>query len=196
MNEVLNNIYARRSVRDYSDKIVPEETVKEILKAGSNAPSGNNAQALSFVVIENRERLDHYSDIAKELFKAGMTRNRNKDEPVPENVQGLIKRLSNPAFQLFYHAPMAVFVFAAPSALTPVEDASTAVENMFLYARSLGIGSCWIGFAGSLAHSPEFLAECHVPADHKLIAQFALGYPKGEFPQSKHNEPRIVNWIR
>ena len=123
MNEVLNNIYARRSVRDYSDKIVPEETVKEILKAGSNAPSGNNAQALSFVVIENRERMDHYSDIAKELFKAGMTLNRHKDEPVPENVQGLIKRLSNPAFQLFYHAPMAVFVFAAPSALTPVEDA-------------------------------------------------------------------------
>jgi nitroreductase len=148
------------------------------------------------VVMENPERIDHYSAVAKELFKAGMTMNRPKDEPIPERIQELIKTLSNPDFQLFYHAPVAVFVFAHPSARTPVEDAGTAVENVFLYARSLGIGSCWIGFAGSLAHSPEFLQECEVPSDHKLVAQFILGYPKGEFPEGKRQEPQIIKWIK
>ncbi|HEY3420045.1 MAG TPA: nitroreductase family protein [Methanomassiliicoccales archaeon] len=196
MNEVLKNIYARRSVRSYSEKKVPEDTIKEILRTGASAPNGMGVQPLRFVVIENQERIDHYSGIAKELFKAGVTKNRPKDEPLPENLQGLVRTLSNPDFHLFYHAPVTVFVFAHPSALTPVEDASTAVENMFLYARSLGIGSCWIGFAGSLAHSQEFLQECQAPSDHKLVAQFVLGYPKGDFPEAKQHEPQIIGWIK
>jgi nitroreductase len=196
MNEVLKNIYARRSVRSYSDKKVPEETIKEVLKAGTYAPNGMNTQGLRFVVLENKERIDHYSGIGKELFKAGMTMNRPKNEPIPENLQGLIKTLSHPDFNIFYHAPVAVFVFAHPSALTAVEDASLAVENMFLYARSLGIGSCWIGFANSLGHSPEFLKECQVPSDHKLVAQFILGYPKGDFSEGKRSEPQVLCWIK
>jgi nitroreductase len=196
MNEVLKNIYARRSVRNFSDSKVPEEAVKEIIKAGTYAPNGMNTQALRFVVLENKELIDHYSGVAKELFKAGMARDRPEDAPVPENIKGLMKTLSNPDFNLFYHAPVVVFVFAHPSALTPIEDASTAVENMFLYARSLGIGSCWIGFASSLAHSPEFLKECQVPSDHRLAAQFVLGYPKGELLEGKRNEPQIISWIK
>jgi nitroreductase len=196
MNEVLKNIHSRRSIRSYADKKVPDEAVTEILKAGTYAPNGMNVQALRFAVIENRQMLDRYSGVAKELFLAGMARNRPKDAPVPESMQGLAKTLSNPDFDLFYGAPVAVFVFTHPSALTGVEDAALAVENMFLYARSIGIGSCWIGFASALAHSPEFLKECQVPADHKLVAQFILGYPKGEFPEGKRNEPQILTWIK
>jgi nitroreductase len=196
MNEVLQNIYARRSVRAYSDKRVPDETVREILTAGIHAPTGMNVQPLRFVVVENQERLDHYSGIAKELFIAGVKNNHPQNEPVPEKMQGMIRTLSNPDFQLFYHAPLVVFMFAHPSALTPVEDASLAAENIFLYARSLGIGSCWIGFAGSLAHSPEFLTECLVPSDHKLVAQIAMGYPKGELAQGKRKELQIIRWMK
>ena len=86
-----------------------------------------------------------------------------------------MRTLSNPDFHLFYHAPVVIFVFAHPSALTPSEDASLAVENMFLYARSLGIGSCWIGFASSLAHSQDFLKECQVTPEHKLVGSADLG---------------------
>jgi nitroreductase len=196
MNEVLHNIYARRSVRAYSDKKVPEETVREILTAGTYAPTGMNVQPLRFVVVENQERLDHYSAIAKELFIAGVRKDLPQNEPVPESLQGMMRTLSNPDFQLFYHAPMAVLVFAHPSALTPVEDASLAVENIFLYARSLGIGSCWIGFAASLAQSPEFLKECQVPSGHRLVAQIILGYPKGELAEGKRKELQIIHWMK
>ena len=196
MNEVLKNIYSRRSVRSYSEKKIPEETIREILREGTYAPNGMNVQPLRFAVIENKGRIDHYSAVAKELFLAGLAKNRPNDAPAPENIQGMIRTLSNPEFNLFYHAPVVVFVFTHPSALTPVEDASLAVENMFLYARSLGIGSCWIGFANSLAHSPEFLEECQVPADHKLVAQIVLGYPKAEPGEGKRLEAQILRWIK
>jgi hypothetical protein len=28
------------------------------------------------------------------------------------------------------------------------------------------------------------------------VAQFILGYPKGEIPEGKRNEPQIISWIR
>ena len=73
---------------------------------------------------------------------------------------------------MFYHAPVAVFVFTHPSALTPVEDAGTAVENMFLYARSLGIGSCWIGWFDEKALKEEL----QISPKKKIDIVISLGY--------------------
>jgi len=37
-----------------------------------------------------------------------------------------------------------ILVFADKSKVTPVEDASLAIGNMFNPAFSLGLGSCWV----------------------------------------------------
>ena len=42
MNEVLNNIYTRRSIRKFKEQDVPKDLVDEIVKAGTYAPSGKN----------------------------------------------------------------------------------------------------------------------------------------------------------
>ena len=39
MNEVLNNIYTRRSIRKFKEQDVPKDLVDEIVKAGTYAPS-------------------------------------------------------------------------------------------------------------------------------------------------------------
>jgi len=44
----------------------------------------------------------------------------------------------------YYNAPTVILVFADKSKVTPVEDASLALGNMFNAAASLGIGSCWV----------------------------------------------------
>ena len=38
MNEVLNNIYTRRSIRKFKEQDVPKDLVDEIVKAGTYAP--------------------------------------------------------------------------------------------------------------------------------------------------------------
>ena len=60
MNEVLNAIYERRSVKKYTDKPVPAELLDEILKAGSWAANGKAWQAPVMVAVtdpETRETL-------------------------------------------------------------------------------------------------------------------------------------------
>ena len=52
MNEVLNNIYTRRSIRKFTEKDVPKELVDEIVKAGTFAPSGKNMQTYRFFIMQ------------------------------------------------------------------------------------------------------------------------------------------------
>ena len=41
----------RRSIRDYEDKQVPLETIKEIIKEGCLAPSSGHGQPWQFIII-------------------------------------------------------------------------------------------------------------------------------------------------
>ena len=43
-------INKRRSVRDFSDKLIPIEVIENIIKSASTAPSGANKQPWTFVL--------------------------------------------------------------------------------------------------------------------------------------------------
>ena len=50
--ELLNK---RRSIRDFEDKEVPLDLVKEIINESILAPSGSNAQPWSFIIARNKD---------------------------------------------------------------------------------------------------------------------------------------------
>jgi nitroreductase len=58
MNPVLENIFTRRSIRDYVQKQITDEELETILKAGYYAPSGMNHQSWHFVVVQKKEIFD------------------------------------------------------------------------------------------------------------------------------------------
>ncbi len=120
-NAVLKIIQERRSVRAYEDKQVPEELVREIIKAGVWAPNGMGTEPLRFVVISDRKALKKYSDLAKKIGLEGMKKARAAADPSKQGgMDSLIGMLSDPKFELFYGAPLLVLVFAVPEAYTPV----------------------------------------------------------------------------
>ena len=60
------------------------------------------------------------------------------------------------------------------------EDDACAMENMFLAAHSLGIGSVWINQLQDVCDVPairQVLDELGIPADHVVYGMAALGYP-------------------
>lgn len=198
MNDLLKIIETRRSVRKFREENVLDDVVHELLRVGTLAPNGGNTQGLRFVVVRNRAKIDHYATLGRELSLAGLTKARDgvSDTMKKAGMDNMIKMLSNPALNIFYSAPLVIFIFTASEAITPVEDASLAAENMMLYARSLGIGSCWIGFGKALEHSPEFKAEAGVPPGHMLVAPLVFGYPMmTDMAPVKRDEPKIFKWI-
>jgi nitroreductase len=53
MNDILNSIKARRSVRNYRQQEIPEEIINRIIEAGNDAPSGMNSQPWRFVIVRS-----------------------------------------------------------------------------------------------------------------------------------------------
>lgn len=48
-------IKGRRSVREYTDRDISTETLRQIIETASYAPSWNNSQTVSYVAVKNRE---------------------------------------------------------------------------------------------------------------------------------------------
>ncbi len=56
-NETLRLLMSRASCRSFSGRKVPAEVLRQILTAGTQAPSGGNLQPYSIIKIENDETL-------------------------------------------------------------------------------------------------------------------------------------------
>jgi nitroreductase len=69
----MDEIFRRRSIREYTDKHISDEEIDLIVKAGMNAPSANNARPVSYLVIDDRSKLNALASInqyGKMLTKA------------------------------------------------------------------------------------------------------------------------------
>lgn len=71
--ELIETIFARRSIRKYTDKLVGEKAVKTLLEAAMAAPSSSNRRPWHFVVVTDRLMLDNLARVhpyGKMLFEA------------------------------------------------------------------------------------------------------------------------------
>jgi nitroreductase len=55
--ETWDALRARRNVRRYEDRAIPDEDLERILEAARRTPSSMNQQAWDFVVVTDRDRL-------------------------------------------------------------------------------------------------------------------------------------------
>ena len=119
MNEVIQCLLTRRSVRSYLPKQVEEEKLQEILLAGTYAASGMGRQSAKIVVLQDPAQIAQV-----ERMNASI--------------------LGNPDGHPFYGAPTVLVVLADAKAGTAVEDGSLVLGNLMNAAHALGVGSCWI----------------------------------------------------
>jgi nitroreductase len=104
------------------------------------------------------------------------------------------EHLSNPDFQIFYHAPALVVIAANEAGNWAVEDCSLAAQNLMLSAYAAGLGSCWIGFAQGWLGTPEGKAALGLPPASVPVAPIILGHPKSTPPAVPRKAPDI-RWI-
>ncbi len=135
--DLMEAIYSRRAVREFTSEPVDERTVHQLIDAAIQAPSAVNEQPWLFSVVLDKVLLARISHEAK----AHML----KTTPA-----GLLSHhfevvLNDPNFDIFYHAPVLIVISAITKSAWAVEDCALAAENLMLMARSLTLGSCWIG---------------------------------------------------
>lgn len=179
-------IYGRRSMREYTAQSVDEQTIRHLIDVAMHAPNAVNQQPWTFTVVRNQNLLDRVSQGAKAYML-----NTMGDGP---NAARFRPRLSDPNFQIFYHAPVLVLISATAEGPWIVEDCALAAENLMLAAYGAGLGTCWIGFAQGFLNSPEGKSMLDIPSAHVPVAPIIVGHPRGRPEAVPRREPEI-RWV-
>lgn len=164
MNETINTLLTRRSVRRYKSDQVSDELLDTVLNAGQYAASGMNSQNTVLVAVRDPKTRDQLSKMNAAVMGSS----------------------SDP----FYGAPCVIVVLANTTRGTWVEDGSLVIGNLMAAAHSIGLGSCWIHRAREMFDSDEgkaLLKEWGLPETMRGVGNCILGYPS-EVPGDK---PRL-----
>jgi len=186
MNEVIQNILNRRSVRVYSEDQIKQEDLDLILQSGLYSPSACNNQPWHFSVIQNKEILETLNtETKKELLHCGE--------------EYFEKFAQNDIFNIFYNAPTVIVVSGEKASLVPQTDCAAASENMILAAESLNIGTCWVGLITYLFRSKEcqkYMEMLNIPEGYEPYYAINLGYKKIANPKPQPRRENTVNYIK
>ena len=190
-NEVLNCIHARRSTRNYQERQIDALQLDAILNAAIWAPSGGNNQTWLFTAIQKQEILIKLNELVKEGFQHWIP---DDDYPGKLNAKAVSEKQS---YNFYYHAPTLIIASNRPGYENAMADCSLALENMFLAAQSLGLGSCYINQLHWLRNDPDlrdFLFELGIPREHTICSAAAIGYIEKESspPLRKKNTINII----
>jgi nitroreductase len=184
--DIMEAIYHRRAVREYTSEPVDQKTLKSLVDAAIQAPSAVNQQPWSFAVVRDQNQLDRISHESKVHMLANL--------PAAAASDHFRHLLADPDFQIFYHAPTLIVISAVAASPWAVEDCSLAAENLMLAAHAVGLGSCWIGFAQTWLGSPAGKTVLDLPAAYIPVAPIIVGHPKCAPPPVPRKEPEI-RWI-
>lgn len=167
-NEILKAIYQRRSIREFSTRAVSKEIVREVLMAGSWAPSGLNNQPWRFAVIRDPKTKAQIAQLTR---------------------YGAIMEHASVAVGVFldrdsvYHETKDIQAMGA------------CLQNMLLAAHAQGLGAVWLGEI--LKNKEKVLEVLSLPPNLELMAIIAMGYPahRNQTSTRKNLEELIVKEV-
>ncbi|MGI9536132.1 MAG: nitroreductase family protein [Desulfocapsaceae bacterium] len=152
MNEKLDFIFQRRSVRLFTSEPVTDAQIKAILQAGMSAPSARARDPWRFIVTRQPEDLEAMMAIAP---------------------NGSMLKGAAAAFLVCgdigaAHENQESYM---------LQDVSACVENMLLAINGLGLGGCWIGIHPRKERIKGMRDYFNLPDAIIPIAGIALGQP-------------------
>lgn len=213
-NEVERVLFTRRTVRNYSDKPVPEPLIRRVLEAGRHSPTSGNCQPWQFVVITDKALIEEMDKGALEayddIYKAYMDDEACKDlvlqyleNPLPGLYDprlifgGIGKSLLYKGGPVLLGAP-AVILIAADSRAIGGPDLQVGIcgQNMTLVANSLGLKASYVGFIIVLNDIPDWLERLEIEEPFKIVTAVVLGYQKFKQQGPVPREFRPITWFR
>ncbi|MDD5822965.1 MAG: nitroreductase family protein [Firmicutes bacterium] len=167
MNNLLEIMLNRRSIRKYTDESISDDKLELIMNAGMAAPRGRGKDSVELILVRDRASLEALSHC----------------------------RPAGPGMLAGADACIVVIGNENESDVW-TEDCCIAMTQMHLMADSLGVGSCWVQGRLRPSKEEGRTAEdvvkdlLGIPDGYRLEAMLALGMPAEEKPARSVEELR------
>ncbi len=165
-NKVIKTIKERTSTRAFTEQKVSLKKLEAVLQAGSAAPSAMNRQICSLLAVRKKSLVNQLRELSQEVT--------NRD--------------------CYYGSSVVILVYGPrEDKFTPV-DSACMLENMFIAAQSLGLGSCWVNQSDDILNSPKGLKlkkKLGLKEEDYIVGTCILGYKEKESPVKPRREDMI-----
>lgn len=165
MNDTLKIMFDHRSIREYTDQSIANETLQQILKAACNGSTMGNMQLYSIIVTQDKEKM---KEMAPFHF----------NQPIATNAPLILTFCAD--FNRFNK--YCSFREAETTAYNNLQsyhwaviDAIIAAQNACVAAESLGLGICWLGTI--TYNADKFINAFDLPKGVMPVACISFGYP-------------------
>jgi nitroreductase len=166
MNEIIETIFKRRSIRLYKPQEVEKEKLILLLQAAMAAPSAANEQPWEFIVVTEQDIL---KQLQTKLFFG------HYNAPAAIVVCGNGKSVNSSNGLGFW-----------------VQDCSAATENILIAAVVLGLGTVWLGVYPMPSVIKPISKLFNLPEHIIPLCVVYVGYPAEEKPpRTQYDEHRI-----
>lgn len=160
--EIKECIETRRSVRRFTEEPIPPETIREIIRLTSCAPSWKNTQTPRYTIVTNKQIMERIADDCVLGFHYNtqtLTRcSALAVQSVVANISGMEKDGT---------------ATTSKGSAWEVFDAGISAQTFCLAAHALGVGTCIMG----IFDDEKIAGEIDLPENQRVSALIALGYP-------------------
>lgn len=151
-NEALENIFNRKSVREFTDEKIDQEDIKTIIKAAMSAPSAVNLQPWEFLVFDDEKTL--------------------RDIP---NIHEYSKMFNTAALGILVCGNLEKTIENFEELW--VQDCAASTENILLAIEALGLGGVWLGIYPVDERCERFSKYFNLPENIVPFGLVAVGHP-------------------
>ncbi|MGB5331448.1 MAG: nitroreductase family protein [Woeseiaceae bacterium] len=169
VTEFYADINRRRTVRDFSDRPVPQDIIETALKAASTAPSGANLQPWHFAVVSGPETKKKIREAAEAEEREFYTHRASE-----EWLEALAPLGTNDEKPFLEKAPYLIAVFLQKFGELP----DGRKVKHYYPAESTGLAT---GMLITALHLAGLASLTHTPSPMKFLNEI-LGRPKSERP--------------
>jgi nitroreductase len=162
MDERLQIIFSRRSIREYTGQPVSEADITSLLQAGMAAPSAANRKPWHLVVVTDKRTLGAIAaapPYSRTLGDAALA----------------IVVCGDPSISDWW-----------------LQDCSAATENILIAAAGLGLGAVWLGCHARAEREQPIRQVLGIPEEIGLASVLSIGYPAEEKePRTQYDPARV-----
>ena len=191
-------IYTTRALRRLRPDPIPDETLFQLLDATIRAPSGQNAQDWRFVIITDqaiKQKMQSWAEEGWTRYQSRFAEDPAQIDQLPRTQRLSLKSVAHLAHHLS-EAPVVIAVCGLRGRhSTPGGSTFSAVQNLLLAARALGLGASIFNLP--LTHVQELTEALDMPEDNQVYCLVPLGYPLDSHgPVRRKPVKRVVFWNR
>lgn len=196
--DLLKFFRARRSLRRYQRRPIPDRCLEQLLEAAIWAPSAHNRQPWRFVIVSEKAKKEGLARAMGSKLRADLEADGLPEAVIDVDVGRSFERISS--------APLLILLCMTVSdmdaypddkrsgheRIMAIQSTAMAGQNILLMASSLGLGACWMC---APLFCPDLVgAALDLPADWQAQGMITVGYPAGERTRGRENWETRVLW--